>query len=82
MKNTSPPIQGPFKITFYLESHEPYVLDLLNASQDLDGSFGFDWQINLPTGGPYLVSMTDANDANGGVRLSFSFDDHNTELVN
>lgn len=69
---TQPTPMGPYKLTFYLEGNEPLDVDLGEGTLDPTGQLlTYDWPVVLPTGGPYQVSLTDANGATGGV-CSFS----------
>lgn len=63
---TKPAIKGPFIFTFYLEGHEPYNLDVGQGTL-IGTDLTYDWTVDLPTGGPYQVTVTDANGATGGV---------------
>ncbi|KAG8984907.1 hypothetical protein FRB93_006161 [Tulasnella sp. JGI-2019a] len=64
---TSPTIKAPFTFTFYLEGHDPYPLNAGSGTPLTGSHLGFDWVVDLPTGGPYQISLSDANGALGGV---------------
>lgn len=64
--DTTPAIKGPYKATFYLAGHEPYVVNLGQGTPN-GKVLTYDWQVVLPSGGPYQGSLTDANGATAGV---------------
>lgn len=68
MANITTAIQPPYNLTFYLQGHEPYVLDAGPGTiNGTTGALGFQWIVNLPIGGPYQVTLTDGLGAMGGV---------------
>ncbi|KAG8874848.1 hypothetical protein FRB98_008197 [Tulasnella sp. 332] len=68
----SPPVMtGPYTYTFYRESYEPYVLPVgMGVASGM--AFHYSWTVDLPTGGPYQISFTDANGLTGGSASAFS----------
>ncbi|KAG9026177.1 hypothetical protein FRB95_009319, partial [Tulasnella sp. JGI-2019a] len=65
--NSTPPMQGPFTFTFFREGYEPFVLPVGMGTPNKLGNLTYHWNVQLNVGGPYQVSLADANGAMGGV---------------
>lgn len=64
-------MKPPFSFTFYREGYAPYVLDVGSGLSPGNGTTSaqliYEWQALLPSGGPYTMTLTDANNAIGVV---------------
>ncbi|KAG8998391.1 hypothetical protein FRB95_009320 [Tulasnella sp. JGI-2019a] len=67
VQNSTPPMQGPFTFTFFREGYQPFLLEVGNGTPNALGNLTYQWNVQLPVGGPYEVSLADANGAMGGV---------------
>jgi hypothetical protein len=63
---TSPAMKAPYSVAFYLEGYEPHILSL-GSGTPKGKDLTYNWTVDLPTGGPYQASLTDANGATAGV---------------
>ena len=62
---------GPYIFTFFREGYEPYNLEVGEGYKT--GKYrNYDWLVDLPTGGPYQISLSDSNGAQGGVSEHFA----------
>ncbi|KAG8998389.1 hypothetical protein FRB95_009322 [Tulasnella sp. JGI-2019a] len=66
VQNSTPPMLGPFTFTFFREGYEPYTLPVGMGKRNKLGNLTYQWSVQLPVGGPYQVSLADANGAVGG----------------
>ncbi|KAG8863491.1 hypothetical protein FRB96_008231 [Tulasnella sp. 330] len=60
-----PPPTSPYQVVVYREGYSPLVYSNLTGGL-------FHWSVNLPVGGPYMMSMNDAAGGTGGVAATFS----------
>lgn len=67
----SPTPQPPFEAVVWAAGQQPYII---NAGQGVGPSGGYEygWLVNLPVGGPYMISLYDSQGGTGGVSLAIS----------
>lgn len=68
----SPPSQGPYNMLILSPGNVPFNVVSTNALK-------YTWNVHLPVGGPYLLTMTDQQGYTGGVSNPFTTADFNFE---
>ncbi|PVG01879.1 hypothetical protein CPB86DRAFT_62041 [Serendipita vermifera] len=63
-----PTMQGPFSLTALTGGYQPFQFASVNDT-------GYNWTVQLPAGGPYMMTMKDANGYTGGTSLVFQVPD-------
>jgi hypothetical protein len=59
-------MQAPFSMYVLYGGYQPFLVASVATTT-------YNWTVELPTGGPYIVTMKDANGYTGGVSRMASF---------
>ncbi|PVG00843.1 hypothetical protein CPB86DRAFT_782064 [Serendipita vermifera] len=67
-RTAEPDMQAPFSLIALTGGYQPFQFASTSST-------GYNWNVQLPTGGPYIMTMKDANGYTGGTSLVFQVTD-------